>query len=323
MQSISKTVVSEDDARAVVAAVFGPRAELRAFAELTEGFFNAAYQLDLADGARYVLKVAPPAAVRVLRYERAIMHAEVEVMRLVGARTTVPVPRIHGFDSSCRLLASPFFIMEFVAGVPLHKLRPQLAPDEQAAIDRAIGGYLRQMNDLAGPAFGYIAPGAPRYPRWDAAFTAMFDAVLADGRAIGVELPLGADELRRRVERLAWSLAEVREPRLVHWDLWDGNIFVDPDTRQISGLIDFERALWGDPLMEFQFRRFAVDAAFAEGYGRALLADRASHCRRVLYNLYLYLIMIVECFYREYPTRDQELWARQQLAQELEAMSDE
>jgi hypothetical protein len=43
--------------------------------------------------------------------------------------------------------------------------------------------------------------------------------------------------------------------------------------------------------------------------------------RRTLYNLYLYLIMIVECAYRNYETDDQERWARQQLAGELERLA--
>ena len=49
------------------------------------------------------------------------------------------------------------------------------------------------------------------------------------------------------------ALDEVQSPRLVHWDLWDGNVFVDPATAQITGISDFERSLWGDPLMEVNF----------------------------------------------------------------------
>jgi len=34
----------------------------------------------------------------------------------------------------------------------------------------------------------------------------------------------------------------VRTPRLIHFDLWDGNILVEAG--QITGLIDGERAFW-------------------------------------------------------------------------------
>jgi len=45
-----------------------------------------------------------------------------------------------------------------------------------------------------------------------------------------------------------------------------------------------------------------------EGYGQNLLDTPDKKLRRVLYNLYLYLIMIIECYYRKYETKDQENW---------------
>jgi hypothetical protein len=42
----------------------------------------------------------------------------------------------------------------------------------------------------------------------------------------------------------------VTEPRLVHADPWPGNVFVVPETGEVLGLIDVERALWADPLFD-------------------------------------------------------------------------
>ena len=67
---------------------------ITAFDECTEGWFNAVYRLGLDDGRSVVLKVAPPPAVRVLRYEADIIRTEVDAMRLVGERTAVPVPAV-------------------------------------------------------------------------------------------------------------------------------------------------------------------------------------------------------------------------------------
>jgi fructosamine-3-kinase len=147
----------------------------------------------------------------------------------------------------------------------------------------------------------------------------MLGDVLADGAALDVPLPY--DTLRERLR--AWSdvLTDVTTPQLVHWDLWDGNIFIDPATKQITGIIDFERALWGDPLMEFQFRGLVEPADFAVGYGRPMLERPRARQRRLLYNIYLYLIMVIEYSHRQYPTHDQEHWAREQLAGELERLA--
>ena len=321
VRSSSKMTVPATAAQAICFDTFGGDAVIGTFQELTDGYFNAAYLIELGDGRRSVLKVAPPDAVRVLRYERGIMHAEVEVMRLVRARTTMPVPEIYRFDTSRRLLDSPYFLMEFVPGIPLDKLRATLAPADRPAIDRQIGAYLRQMNEIVGPSFGYIAPAAARYSSWRAAFLAMLEDVLADGVAMSVTLPQPYDAIREQTHHHAVVLDEISTPQLIHWDLWDGNIFLDPATRTITGVIDFERALWGDPLLEVQFRTLEASAAFTEGYGRPMLSTPAERQRRRLYNVYLYLIMVIEDAYRQYESHDLELWARQQLAQELERLA--
>ena len=109
-------------------------------------------------------------------------------------------------------------------------------------------------------------------------------------------------------------LDEVTAPCFVHWDLWDSNIFVDPDTLSVVGIIDFERALWGDPLMEGQFFAKSDDATFLDAYGQAMLTTAGSRHRRLLYDLYLFVIMTVEVSYRRYPTDDIERFAREHLA---------
>jgi len=40
----------------------------------------------------------------------------------------------------------------------------------------------------------------------------------------------------------------------------------------------------------------------------------------MLYNLYLYLIMVIEYTYRQYETHEQENWARSMLAAGLERL---
>jgi aminoglycoside phosphotransferase (APT) family kinase protein len=317
MYSTSKRIVDIAVARRMVAAAFGSDAAIRSYRELRDGYFNAAYQIDLHDGRRVVLKVAPPPDVAVLRYERGIMGTEVEVLRRVARETSVPVPEVYYFDQSHTLLDSDYYLMAFVPGEAYHKLREQYGKETRTAIDTAIGAYLAQINAIQGAFFGYMALPVQRFGTWRQAFLGMFDDLLADGQARHVALPLDYAALRAQVEAAAPVLDEVQTPQLVHWDLWDGNIFVDPPSGRITGIIDFERALWGDPLMEFQYHTLKLAPAFEQGYGRSLLAAPTTTARRTLYNLYLYLIMVIECAYRAYETDDQEHWARQQLLTDL------
>jgi aminoglycoside phosphotransferase (APT) family kinase protein len=317
MYALSKTPVSPDTAQTLVVAHFGGQARIDRYAELTDGMYNAAYLIELADGQQLVLKVAPSDRVKVLRYEKNIMQAEVEVLRLMRARTEIPVPQVIAYDTSRGLIDNDYYLMTFVPGVGLHKLRQHLSVENQHAIDFRTGEYLRQMNAITGSCFGYFAQPEFHFSTWREAFCGMVDHVLQDGRDAGVELPIPYDALYAQLPAFYAVLEQVTQPVLVHWDLWDGNIFVDPETKKITGILDFERALWGDPLMEVNFGAFGLNPALIEGYGLDLLAMPAAKTRRTLYNIYLWLIMIIECTYRQYETKDQENWARTKLVEEV------
>ena len=143
---------------------------------------------------------------------------------------------------------------------------------------------------------------------------------MADAVDAEVELPLGVDELAALVDRRAGCLDEVDTAHLVHWDLWDPNVFVDADTLEVVGLVDFERVLWGDPLMEAQFLGKREDDSVSGAYGTPLFSAPHAADRRRLYDLYLALVMTVECAYRNYPTDDIEGVARPMLAAAIDEL---
>ncbi len=293
--------------------------DLAAFFELNDGCFNSAYRLDLSNGSVRVLKAAPPDQIRLMRYEQNIMKAEVTALELVRRNPGMPVPQVYVYDTSRAMLDVDFFIMDFIFGASLHSIRSSLPEEVQAAVTRESARYLQQMNSLHGRSFGYLA-SPDQFPDWTTCFDHMLTDVLEDGQDMGIILPLDYTEILDLARSHFRCLQDVTTPCLVHWDLWDGNIFIDPDTRQITGIIDFERALWGDPLMEVGFGAFGENPHFRAGYGEDLLAAPGAALRRTLYNLYLYLIMIIECTYRQYETNDQETWARSMLGAELEKL---
>jgi hypothetical protein len=94
--------------------------------------------------------------------------------------------------------------------------------------------------------------------------------------------------------------------------MWEGNIFVE--NGEMCGVIDWERAMWGDPLMDDRFRSHNRPAAFLEGFGQT--AFTPEELRRIAwYDLFLYLTMFTESFYREYQSPDGLLrWLRPLIA---------
>jgi aminoglycoside phosphotransferase (APT) family kinase protein len=320
MQSITKTELPNSCIEQIIKKILGSQASISEIVELTEGYYNSAYRITCTDGTKYVLKVAPPDDVPILRYEKNILQAEVDVMRLVKKRTEMPVPAILCHDASRTIVSSPYYLMEYVEGVLYHQLRSKLTAQEQAGLDRRIGELLRQMNAITAERFGYFAQPETHLPGWKEAFEGMLSGVIDDGIAVGVRLAMPKAEMIERLQPYFHALDEVTLPQLIHWDLWDGNIFVNPENLTIAGIIDFERAIWADPLMEVNFGAFGDNPEFNKGYGIDFPLSQSQSIRRTLYNIYLFLIMVIEPTYRRYPSQDQENWARQQLQAQFEKL---
>jgi aminoglycoside phosphotransferase (APT) family kinase protein len=321
VESISKTRISREQAEAIVALAFGESVTLLGFEECDEGWFNAVYRLELDDGTRSILKVAPPPSVRVLRYEHNLITSEVQALRLVREGTDLPVPAVLAWDDSCQVLPSPWFVMEHCEGTLLSSLRPTLDPDAQHVVDAQIFRHLASMNSITADSFGRLDATATHGSTWSRAFTRLVDDVLIDATEAGVQLPISTTAFADLVSSQTAVLDMTAEPHLVHWDMWDPNVFVDPITLEVVGLIDFERVLWADPLMEVQFTCKRAHEPIFDAYGQRLFEQPHAVTRRQLYDLYLYLVMTVECAYRNYPTNDIENFARPILSAVIDELS--
>ena len=300
MESRTKPLLSSQQLETICVTHLSDK--LESSRELTDGWFNAAFLLCSVNGREAVLKTAPTESVRVMRYEQNLMNIEVEVLRLVNAKTTVPVPRIIAHDKSREIVESDFFLAERVAGKPLDHVRSGWSDEMQDHVDKQVGAYLKEVHTIQGTAFGKFDQNS--HNSWSDAFDCLLTWLRQDAIDLDVELPLGAFEA---ADPLLWSLSEVQAPTLVHWDLWDGNIFVDPEGGAVTGLIDFERALWGDPVIEANFSE--PRAAFLDSYGGSILQKPGAGARRLLYDLYLHLIIVIECRFRGF-SAEHEAWGR-------------
>ncbi|GGR23363.1 phosphotransferase family protein [Deinococcus ruber] len=306
MESQTKNAQTRSQIEAMAARAFSGlelSPDEAAVRELKDGWFNAAYLVQLADGREVVLKIAPSPGSDVMQYERHIMSTEVWAMRLVRQNPAIPVPEILFYDQTRELCDSDYFFMERVVGDNLEHVKASLPADTQATIGQQIGGIIREINGFSGAFFGYPGNADLRADTWRDAFLKMIDAILADAACKGMVFDFGEDELRTTILRHAPALEEVTTPCLVHWDAWNPNFFVREG--RIVGIIDFERALWAEPLMEAQFRPlFETGVTHAlQGYGKTTFTfPEQQRCH--LYSLHLGLTMQTECAYRNYATDD-------------------
>lgn len=306
-------------ARNVLEAAGVPPDRLARVRPLGGGTYNTVEELRLTDGGAYVLKVAPTAPG--LRHESRLLAAEAEFCR-GAAEAEVPAPGVVALDER-------WLLMTVCPGVPWD------APpggDEQARLRAELGGQVARLHRVDGPGFGYPSGAlGPLAPDWRTAFTAMFDAVLADARRYRAPLPRPADEVAA-VARAAYdALDEVTDARLVHFDLWPGNVLVDRAGAEprIGGLIDGERMFWGDPLADFVslalLEDIRKDEPFLAGYraaGGHAVFDASARLRLALYRAYLYLIMLAETVPRA-SGAEHDRWLGETVAPELLAALNE
>lgn len=290
--------------------------------ELTEGFFNVAYYVKLEDGREVILKIAPPPESLIMTHEKNIMFAEVDSMRRVEHDTDVPVAKILYYDDTHELCKADYFVMEKLGGKSFFSCMEHMTQEEKDTIWEQLGLQNAKLNAICGTTFGYYAQPDRQGNDWFEVFSHILhdpfkDArhPFEDGRLIDMKIP--EEELFILLAQDKEIFKEVTIPQFVHWDLWAGNVFVREG--RLTGLIDFERCLWGDPLMECSFRTYGCEPAFLKGYGKKELTPR-EYRRALWYDAYLFLINMLECDYRNYETYDYYNWASDMLLKTIQKL---
>jgi aminoglycoside phosphotransferase (APT) family kinase protein len=311
MESLTKTKLTTAQQNILVGAAFGSHVNITRSTELTGGYFNAAYDLLLSDGRAMILKISPSEATDTLSYEHNIMATEVAAMQLMKAKGTAPVPEVYAYDNSKKFISSDFFFMEKIIGQPYNEIKEELSLQQRISIETELGRYSAIINKIQGAHFGlFNATSQVKETSWRQTFQNLIMNLLDDARRLKAKMPIPLETIETEIISRLHVMDEVTEPRLVHWDLWDGNVFIRDGS--IVALIDWERALWGDPLMEYYFRYAENSEHFCRGYGNSF--DSPNECaRKKLYDVYIDLIYFIECYSRKYDSQGHFEWAHDNL----------
>lgn len=309
MESHSKNKLFIEQILSIMAQAF-PKNEILAIRELEEGYFNAAYLIKLDNAMEVILKVAPLPDTRIMSYEKNIMQSEVEAMRLVSQNTDVPVAKVYLYDRTCELCKAQYFIMEKLPGASLSSSVNDLSEPDKENIWYQVGKITYNINQITGERFGYLGQPELQGDEWFSVFKNMMALAIADAQKMEIDLKIDTSQLFAQYEQDKRFFSEVQIPQLVHWDLWDGNIFIQQSA--VSGIIDFERAIWGDPFLEVGFRSYAQSDKFLEGYGITEFTE--SQKKRIWwYDVYLFLVVALEYKYRNYDSDETYVWATDML----------
>ena len=296
--------------RALVAASLGASVEVTGALPLAGGEFAAVWRVDLADGRAVALKAGPRDGVPLLGYERDLVAAEADYLHLVGAHAPgVPVPRVLALGSDRGVLDGDWLLTTLLPSRPLPAWQAAHPDGDAGPARRALGAAVAALGAITSARFGYSGQ-RPGGRTWPVAFAAIIEDLLADAGRWQVALPGGPGRLRALLARARGVLAEVDVARLVHVDLWDGNVLATttgPTAAPVAalcGLVDGERHLFGDALVDLVspalFTRIEDQpghpflAGWAHALGRPATFTPAEGARLGLYRVHLYLLILVE-----------------------------
>lgn len=303
---ITKCLQTKENIIRMAEAAF-PEKGIPQIEELTEGMCNVAYKLTFEDGFQTILKIASPIKEGFLTNECNLMDAEVKAMQLVAKHTDIKVAKVYAHDITRTLCEGDYFFMECMEGANWFTVYENMAEDVKTKLRKEVGGVQKKLSQVHGEKFGMLGD-------MDHQFDSLFDFVfylisnvLQDAERRNVEIGVSKETILEALAKDKESFDEVKKSSLVHWDMWEGNIFVKDGT--ITGIIDWERAMWGEALMDEPFRHHKRNPDLLEGFGIKELS-KAELKRMFWYDVLLYLTMMTEVFYREYEDDGQYKWTK-------------
>jgi hygromycin-B 7''-O-kinase len=238
----------------------------RSVVRLTGGGNSAVFEIACADGTAVIVKVYSDP----LHWK---LEKEVFVYDLLRRNAVASVPTVLAADDSKTLLPQNILVLTKLQGEHVLSILDQLDDDELATINRQIGALLRVLHDVRFEAFGYVngigvVSGHATnldYMRFQ------FAKKLGEFETFGGDAAL-ADAIARHVAAREELLAACTEPSFCHNDCHYGNVLVRDG--RVSGLLDFENVLAGDPLLDLakahcysRRRSEATLAALVDEYG--------------------------------------------------------
>lgn len=206
----------------------------------------------------------------------------------------LPLPRVVVLDETRALVPYDFTILTRVPGVSIASSRAALNPSQSRTLAWQSGNALARIHHYTFAVFGPLHKLAQQpFLTWQAYFddyTQRYMQAAERAKLIDDVLTLRLETVQQGTRQL---MAQVRESVLVHSDFHYENLLQQHG--ELSGVLDFEWALAGDPAADFAAAHVRAamlpgsEAAFVAGYHSARPFD-AEHSRRAaIYRLFLWL----------------------------------
>ncbi|WP_128380415.1 phosphotransferase family protein [Streptomyces cavernae] len=260
--------VTAEDIQAMCRRAFGTTVQVTSAVELDGGMYNTTSRIT-ADGlgAPVILRVAP-APERQFASEHALMRNEYATVPFLAPVADL-IPDVLFADWSHEVIGRDWMVQSHLAGTPARQRLGDYPRDLWPGFFAQLGTIAQDVHAVRGPHFGPVA--GPGHPTWSEAVVASLHDIAADVSRVGLDAT-DVDTAAALAAEHRDVLDEITEPRLLTGDLWTVNTMLAPaPTPVISGILDLDRTLFGDPAADWTIRMASAKrderTAFWSTYG--------------------------------------------------------
>ncbi|MHA7295049.1 phosphotransferase family protein [Arthrobacter sp. HLT1-21] len=278
--------LSRDELLAVIQQAFPAGPPVNAVREVSGGRYNTTYRLDRKDAPSLILRVAPEPR-RQSRLGHQLLRNEYASIPLLASVGHL-MPVVVRADFTQTIIERDYLIQTHLPGVPAAQALKLYTAEQQLDFWFQLGQILADIHSQTGHHYGSVT--GDQHESWSNSLTATFHAIAADMADTGLD---AADihQVLHLIEEHSPEIDQCGLPRLLHGDLWIGNVMLkagEPSPR-IVGIFDCDRTSWGDPesdwtLFLLRSRSDEVQQAFRRGYGRAPEASSRATVRGRFYR---------------------------------------
>jgi aminoglycoside phosphotransferase (APT) family kinase protein len=194
-------------------------------------------EAELAGGSRAALVLRQYGAANLLSDPHSA-QTEYQLLKQLSA-AGLPVPRPYLADESGTIVPGPCLLMELLDGEPVNE------PADLASFTRQFAAALAAVHDC-----GITRPDVPFLP--DAGAQVLTG--ISSGRPVADEVV--PETAMRQALQANWPPPQVTGPVVLHGDYWPGNVLWRDG--QLTGIIDWEDAAFGDPLADLAIARLEI-----------------------------------------------------------------
>lgn len=278
MDDVPEARELSDSTLAEMVRVVSPEWELREATPAERGFCSV-FRVVAGDGDRtreLYLKASPDG-------QSWAIPTEARLQAVIDAHTSIPVPEVLGVTDDHETLPTPYYLMRALPGEDVAYERVgRLADDALRRLARETGEYLAELHSIpAVEAFGHVRHETPELtggrpggdpsdltvgePRedWPSYLRERVESEL--DRHADSQFPELTAELQRWFETGIDGLDGPFEPVLGRNDHGLHNLLVDPETGEITAMLDWGYTLAVPAAFDFEFAVYLYSGAFLAG----------------------------------------------------------